>query len=50
MIIIPKIKNLEVDGYFTFGLSKEQKKELEKQAYKEDVSIAKYIRRKLFPR
>lgn len=50
MIRIPKTKNLEVECYATFGLTKEQKKELEEQAYKKDVSVAKFIRRKLFPR
>lgn len=50
MIIIPKVKNLEVECYFTFGMLKKQREQLEKEAEKKDIPLGKLIRRKLFPR
>lgn len=50
MIKIPKTKNLEVECYFTFGLLKEQKKQLEEEAEEKDMPTGKLIRRKLFPK
>ena len=48
MVKIPR-KN-EVECYFTFGLLKTQKEQLEEEAQKKDMTPAKLVRRKLFPR
>lgn len=47
---MPKIKNIETEVYITFGLLKEQKEKLKKEADEKDISIGKLVRRKLFPR
>jgi len=45
---MPKKKNIKTGSYITFGLKPEQKKELEKEAEEQDISLGKLMRKKVF--
>ena len=45
---MPKKRNKETGSIISFGLKKEQKRALEKEALELDISVAKLIRRKLY--
>lgn len=45
-----KILNVETECYVTVGILKTQKKELQKEAKKLGITMAKTIRNKLFPK
>jgi len=50
VIKIAKKRNRNIETYYSLGLSFKQLEMLEEQAIKQDISIAKLIRRKLFPK